>query len=569
MSAYLAVYVLGTNPRRLANRSFFALMMTFVWWDVCEAIERAIPAGAPSSAVYPWSQGVWMGISAVPAALMQLGLTYPETPPWFRRWMNVLIYAPLAGWAYLIFGTSHLISGVAPSFFGPSEVLGDLYLPLVLLYAAWFYVGVGLFIRNWWRLRGGSLGRMQGVVVLGLLMGSIPAGVTEMFWPLIDGFDTRLGLGSVYTLVWSVFLAFAIARYRYLVIEPVTEPPAPAHARHPLSRGLNYLVLEPGRAAGMGAFREIVSTTPGLCVTGLAPSRVARRFSLERTPVLWITRVSSEDRTVRAESLDFEMLHTALKFLRENPGTAVLLDDLDYLASVDGFEAVARFVKRVANQASASKGTVIATAGRGTLTSEQVALLAGCVDHLLEVADTSVSGLSPLQDNAFLFRGPQEAASALPALGVSRGLIVTTDHPSKVQRRFGAAFGVLWVTEHPEAGYACARPTALDTEARRAVVAHLASAPDGVVVLAGLDQLALVAGFPGVLAFVKDLSDLASLHGGRVIASAAPGALGPREVAMLARRLDVPAPPVLTGSPLAGLSTAVPGSRTPTRGPVS
>ncbi len=569
VSAYLAVYVLGTNPRRLANRSFFALMMTFVWWDVCEAIERAIPAGAAASAVYPWSQGVWMGISAVPAALIQLGLTYPETPPWFRRWMLVLIYAPVAVWAYLIFGTSHLISGVAPSFFGPSEVIGDLYLPLVLLYAAWFYVGVGLFIGTLWRLRGSSLRRMQGVVVLGLLAGSIPAGVTEMFWPLIDGYNTRLGLGSVYTLVWSVFLAFAIARYRYLVIEPVTEPPAPARARHPLSRGLNYLVLEPGRAAGMGAFREIVSTTPGLCVTGLAPSRVARRFGLERTPVLWITRVSSQDRTVRAESLDFELLHTALKFLRENPGTAVLLDDLDYLASVDGFEAVARFLKRVANQASASNGTVIATAGRGTLTSEQVALLAGCVDHLLEVGDTAGGGLSPLQDNAFLFRGLQEAASALPALGVSRGLVVTTDHPVKVQRRFGPAFGILWVTEHPETGFVCARPTALDTEARRAVSAHLASAPDGVVVLAGLEQLALVAGFPAVLAFVKDVSDLASLRGGRVIASATPGALGPREVAMLARRLDVPAPPVLTGSPPAGLSTGVPGSRTPTRGPVS
>ena len=45
-----------------------------------------------------------------------------------------------------------------------------------------------------------------------------------------------------------------------------------------------------------------------------------------------------------------------LKFLRENPGTAVILDDLDYLATFAGFDAVARFLKRVANQASASRG---------------------------------------------------------------------------------------------------------------------------------------------------------------------------------------------------------------------
>src|SRR5438876_786191 len=107
------------------------------------------------------------------------------------------------------------------------------------------------------------------------------------------------------------------------------------------------------------ALRPFVSATPGLCVTGLAPSRVSVRFGLERTPILWITTVSNEERTVRPNALDFELVHTVVKFLRENPGTAVLLDDLDYLATLAGFDAVARFLKRVTNQASASKGTVL------------------------------------------------------------------------------------------------------------------------------------------------------------------------------------------------------------------
>ncbi len=567
VSAFLAVYVLGMNPRRLANRAFFGLMMTFVWWDACEAVERALPAGASASVVYPWAQGVWLGISAVPAALIQLAVTYPEKRPWFRRRLVPLIYAPLLGWAYLIFGTRHLISGVTPGMFGPTEVVGDLYLPLAVLYAAWFYVGVILFVENRWRARGSPIGTMQNVVLLGLLIGSIPAGITEMFWPVLDGFDARLGFGSLYTLVWSTFLAFAIARNRYLVIQPVVEPAREARARHPLSRGMNYLVLEPGRAAGMGAFRDIVSTTPGLCITGLAPSRVALRFGLERTPVVWITRVSSLERTVRPESLDFELLHTALKFLRENPGTAILLDDLDYLASVVGFAGVARFVKRVANQASASNGTLIATAGRGTLTRDQVALLAGCVDHVLEIPD--LADAPPSQsDHALLLRAPQDLPQAMSSAHVNRALVVATDHPTKVRRRFGEGFNVLWITEHPEPGLACARPTALDTEARRAVAAAF-SAPGDVVVLAGLEQIALVAGFSGLLAFVKDVSDLATLRGGRVVASVTPGSLEPREIAMLARRLDVPAVSGLTGSLLGGLSTAALGSRTPSRGPVS
>src|SRR5205814_10503922 len=93
-------------------------------------------------------------------------------------------------------------------------------------------------------------------------------------------------LGSRSPLVCSIFIACAVARYRYLVIEPVTELHTARAPRHRLERGLNYLVLENGRSAAMGAFRDIVSATPGLCVTGLAPSRVTVRFGLERTPIL-------------------------------------------------------------------------------------------------------------------------------------------------------------------------------------------------------------------------------------------------------------------------------------------
>src|SRR3989440_607274 len=197
--------------------------------------------------------------------------------------------------------------------------------------------------------------------------------------------------GLVINGMSSNAFGFAVVRYGYLGTGPVTEARTGRAPRHRLERGLNYLVLENGRSSAMGAFRDIVSATPGLCVTGLAPSRVSVRFGLERTPILWITTVSNEERTVRPNALDFELVHTVVKFLRENPGTAVLLDDLDYLATLAGFDAVARFLKRVTNQASASKGTVIVAAGFGTFPPEQVALLRGSVDRVLEVHEAIAS----------------------------------------------------------------------------------------------------------------------------------------------------------------------------------
>jgi hypothetical protein len=569
VSSCLGVYILRAHPRALANQAFFVLMVTFAWWDACEVGERVLPSGTPAASLYPWVQGVWMGISAVPAALMWLGLVYPEPRPWFRRAYIPLLYMPLLGWAYLIFGTQHLIAAPGEGFLGPDALVGDSYTLLATLYAVWLYLAVAVFIEDWWRVRGSSQGRVQRFVILGLLIGSIPAGITEILWPLINGFTTRLGLATVYTLLWSVFLAVAIARYRYLVIEPVTEPSAAEPTPHPLARGLNYLVLEPGRAAGMGAFREIVSTTPGLCVTGLSPSRVSERFGLERTPILWITNLAPGERTVRPQALDFELVHTLLKFLRENPGTVVLLDDLDYLASVNGFEAVARFLKRVANQASASTGTVIVTAGHGSFTPEQVAVLGGCVDHVLHVRELTDTVLSPFRDHALLFIPPQDVASLMPLVSAGRGLVVTTEHPAKARRKLREGFDILWITEHPEAGLPCARPTALDTEARRAVGAYLSEHPGDPVVLSGIEQMALFVDFPSLLSFIKDTVDAASIRGSRVIVTISPSGLPPQGAAMIARRLDVPAGPAVTSVPAGGPSTAVPGNRTPIRGPVS
>jgi len=409
---------------------------------------------------------------------------------------------------------------------------------------------------------------MQGVVVLGLILGTVPAAVTELAWPVVTGSDTRLGLGSLYTMMWSIFIAYAVARYRYLVIEPVVEVRPARVPRHRLERGLNYLVLENGRSAAMGAFRDIVSATPGLCVTGLAPLHVAARFGLERTPILWITSASSTERTVRPNGLDFELVHTVVKFLRENPGTAVLLDDLDYLSAVAGFDAVGRFLKRVVNQASASKGTVIVAAGQGTFTPDQVAVLRGSVDRLVDIQEAPNPTPNGTTDHVLMTINAQDASVALPLVGARRGLLLTTEHPSKARVRYGDRFDIVWVTDHPEPGTPTVRPKALDTEGRRAIANYASVHAGSDIVLVGLDQLALYVDVRSWLPFVKDALDIASLHDCRLFLTVAPETMRTQELAMLARRFDAPLGAAALKSALpSGPTTAAPESRIPYRGP--
>src|SRR5438034_9109680 len=101
------------------------------------------------------------------------------------------------------------------------------------------FAGVALFVRSYWRVRKGPSQRMIGVVLGGLLLGTVPAAVTELLWPLLSASDTRVGLGSLYTLVWSIFIAYAVARNRYLVIDTVTDLHTASDPPHRLESGRN------------------------------------------------------------------------------------------------------------------------------------------------------------------------------------------------------------------------------------------------------------------------------------------------------------------------------------------
>lgn len=570
VSLFLAIYVLGVGLRGPARRAFFVLMFAFAFWDLTEAVARAMPDGTQADVLMPLLWGAWTGIVIVPAALVHLALTYPEPSPRLRRWWALpAIYAPVAVWVYFIVGTRFMLDGVAYNAFGPAPISAPTGMYTFPLFALWLYIGVALFVRAWLRARRGWAGPVQGLVAAGLILGAVPAGVTEIFWPAIADPDVPLGLGSMYTLFWSAVIAYAVARYQYLVIEPVMEARPPRAVRHGLERGLNYLVVEPGRSTAMGAFREIVSSTPGLCVSALAPERIVKRFGLERTPIVWLTTSSGGERPVRPAGLEFELLHTITKFLRENPGTAVLLDDLDYLAELDGFDAVARVVRRVTNQASASGGTVILAAGQATFGADHLSILRGSVDQVLEVLHGPGDVSVPNDDHVLLLVPAQDAPAALAAVGARGGLLLTTEHPSKATRRFGAAYDIRWITEASEANGPRIPASGLDLEGKRALVQFVNGHRGSDVVLVGLEQLALYNDFRAILGFVKEALDLASLGGCRLFVTLSPDALSPREVAILARRFDAPTSLAGVRRTPSGPSTAAPESRILYRGPVS
>src|SRR5437667_38121 len=77
----------------------------------------------------------------------------------------------------------------------------------------------------------------------------------------------------------------------------------------------------------------------GLCITRRAPKAVMAEYGLERTPVLWLSRVAAEKNVIRPsppENVAMAIEH----FIEASERPAVLLDGFEYLVSHHDFGSV-------------------------------------------------------------------------------------------------------------------------------------------------------------------------------------------------------------------------------------
>src|SRR5207244_3343192 len=99
----------------------------------------------------------------------------------------------------------------------------------------------------------------------------------------------------------------------------------------------------------------------------------------------------------------------------------------------------------------------IVAAGFGTFPPEQIALLRGSVDRVLEVQE-AIASSTPGAEHVLMTINAQDAPVALPLVGARRGMLLTTEHPTKARLRYGERFDIaslhgcrLFLTVAPEA----------------------------------------------------------------------------------------------------------------------
>ncbi len=516
----LAAYVVVRVPRTPTRLPFVLLVAAFGVWDLGEAVVRLSPTADPA-ALLPWIRFEWVGVSLTSGTFLHFSLNLASGRPLRDRpWAIPLVYAATGFLGAFVVGTDVIVSGVdlsGPT--GPVVNVGAGYPPAALWYEAWFVSAFVVLFQAYWRGESPGFRRRVRSLLAVLSTAGLLASVTEVFWPILTDSPGNLGLVSIYMLAITVGASAAEVRYHFLEVPAVTEA-APPRPRPLLAPGAAYLVLEKTREPAFSAFRELVSATPGLCLTGVYPRKVARPRALE-----------------------FEVLHAVSRFVRGNPATVVLVDDVDLLVRTVGFEAVARFLHRLNNLSTGRGSTTIAALDPDALPADQVTLLRGLFDVVREFPPpvSFLEATLPSEPAAVLVEGDAEAALSLyeTIATEGRGVVVTTKHPARIRGRLGASAPILWVASGGEAITADAHPVAIDLEAGSLATSLLRDRERPVVFVADIEQLRLFAPFPRVVEFVKGLIDQVAIRDGVLLASVEPKGIEAQELACLRRRFDV------------------------------
>ncbi|HYT00455.1 MAG TPA: DUF835 domain-containing protein [Thermoplasmata archaeon] len=155
------------------------------------------------------------------------------------------------------------------------------------------------------------------------------------------GIDLRAP-GFIVEMALIGLIAFGVREKSYLqeLIVPEAEANLLTKPTYELDRGHTYAVLERDAGQAFEIFKDLVTHgAQGLCITRRSPKSVMTEYGLEKTPVLWLSRVATEKNAVRPSPPE-KVAMAVEHFIEVSENSVVLLDGFEYLVSHNDFGSV-------------------------------------------------------------------------------------------------------------------------------------------------------------------------------------------------------------------------------------
>ncbi len=143
-----------------------------------------------------------------------------------------------------------------------------------------------------------------------------------------------------------------------------------------LETGTTYLIKEAKPYLSTKLFQSVVrSGIPGLTVTRLYPEKLEDEYEIEGDDIrsIWLSRSVGEDiiDPVKIGPLAMEIE----SFINEHESSIILLEGIEYLTLVNGFDVVHRFLEYIHERIVGSDSILIVSVSPNAFEEREMALL--------------------------------------------------------------------------------------------------------------------------------------------------------------------------------------------------
>jgi hypothetical protein len=160
-----------------------------------------------------------------------------------------------------------------------------------------------------------------------------------------------------------------------VVVRQKPREPVPASPDQ-LESGFNYLIEEPQPKRSFEFFKAKVGKgAKGLCISTSYPKKIIEEYGLHGTTVYWLSELEFDNQSLHPRRLDFEVTRAIQNFVKSNPSSVLIIDGVEFLILINGFERVMTFIKKMNDIMSATASTLITSINPSAFSEEKLSII--------------------------------------------------------------------------------------------------------------------------------------------------------------------------------------------------
>lgn len=160
-----------------------------------------------------------------------------------------------------------------------------------------------------------------------------------------------------------------------VVVRQKSREPVPTSPDQ-LESGFNYLIEEPQPKRSFEFFKaKVTKGAKGLCISTSYPKKIIEEYGLHGTTVYWLSELEFDNQSLHPRRLDFEVTRAIQNFVKSNPSSVLIIDGVEFLILINGFERVMTFIKKMNDIMSATASTLITSINPSAFSEEKLSII--------------------------------------------------------------------------------------------------------------------------------------------------------------------------------------------------